>query len=73
MNFFSPIGGGGGPPRQLPPAPNPNNGYNQGYRDASGASPDSGPVVLGPDGHAREAFRGEQQESTFAEALADAR
>lgn len=30
-------------------------------------------VVLGPDGHAREAFRGEQEESTFAEALASAR
>jgi len=30
-------------------------------------------LVLGPDGHAREAFRGEQQESTFRDALADAR
>lgn len=30
-------------------------------------------LVLGPDGHAREAFRGEQEESTFREALADAK
>ena len=30
-------------------------------------------LVLGPDGRAREAFRGEQQESAFREALADAR
>jgi thiol-disulfide isomerase/thioredoxin len=30
-------------------------------------------LVLGPDGRAREAFRGEQEESTFREALADAR
>jgi hypothetical protein len=30
-------------------------------------------LVLGPDGRAREAFRGEQQESTFREALAAAR
>jgi len=30
-------------------------------------------VVLGPDGKAREAFRGEQEESTFASALDNAR
>lgn len=30
-------------------------------------------LVLGPDGHAREAFRGEQEESTFRSALADAK
>jgi len=30
-------------------------------------------LVLGPDGHAREAFRGEQAESTFRDALADAK
>lgn len=30
-------------------------------------------LVLGPDGHAREAFRGEQEESTFREALASAK
>jgi len=30
-------------------------------------------LVLGPDGHAREAFRGEQEESTFRTALADAK
>ena len=30
-------------------------------------------LVLGPDGHAREAFRGEQEESTFRDALADAK
>ena len=30
-------------------------------------------VVLGPDGHAREAFAGEQDESTFREALDDAK
>lgn len=30
-------------------------------------------LVLGPDGKAREAFRGEQQESTFADALDNAR
>jgi thiol-disulfide isomerase/thioredoxin len=30
-------------------------------------------LVLGPDGRAREAFRGEQSEATFKEALADAR
>lgn len=30
-------------------------------------------LVLGPDGRAREAFRGEQDEATFREALADAR
>lgn len=30
-------------------------------------------VVLGPDGHAREAFRGEQEESTFRDALDDAK
>lgn len=30
-------------------------------------------LVLGADGHAREAFRGEQEESTFREALADAK
>jgi thiol-disulfide isomerase/thioredoxin len=30
-------------------------------------------LVLGPDGRAREAFRGEQETSTFKDALADAR
>lgn len=30
-------------------------------------------LVLGPDGRAREAFRGEQEESTFRDALADAK
>jgi thiol-disulfide isomerase/thioredoxin len=30
-------------------------------------------LVLGPDGHAREAFKGEQEESTFREALANAK
>jgi cytochrome c biogenesis protein CcmG, thiol:disulfide interchange protein DsbE len=30
-------------------------------------------LVLGPDGRAREAFRGEQDEATFRESLADAR
>lgn len=30
-------------------------------------------LVLGADGHARTAFRGEQEESTFREALADAK
>jgi thiol-disulfide isomerase/thioredoxin len=30
-------------------------------------------LVLGPDGVAREAFRGEQEQSTFADALANAR
>jgi len=30
-------------------------------------------LVLGPDGHARDAFRGEQDESTFEDALADAK
>ncbi len=30
-------------------------------------------LVLGADGHAREAFRGEQDESTFRESLADAK
>lgn len=30
-------------------------------------------LVLGPDGHARDAFRGEQDESTFKDALADAK
>jgi thiol-disulfide isomerase/thioredoxin len=30
-------------------------------------------LVLGPDGHARDAFIGEQDESTFRDALADAR
>jgi thiol-disulfide isomerase/thioredoxin len=30
-------------------------------------------LVLGADGHAKEAFRGEQEESTFREALADAK
>ena len=30
-------------------------------------------LVLGPDGHAREAFRGEQDESTFRDALSDAK
>lgn len=30
-------------------------------------------LVLGPDGRAREAFRGEQEEATFREALEDAR
>ena len=30
-------------------------------------------LVLGPDGRAREAFRGEQEEGTFREALVDAR
>ena len=30
-------------------------------------------LVLGPDGHAREAFRGEQEEATFRESLADAK
>ena len=30
-------------------------------------------LVLGPDGKAREAFRGEQEESTFRDALADAK
>jgi thiol-disulfide isomerase/thioredoxin len=30
-------------------------------------------LVLGPDGRAREAFRGEQDESTFSDALADAK
>jgi len=30
-------------------------------------------LVLGPDGHAREAFRGEQEESTFRDALASAK
>ena len=30
-------------------------------------------LVLGPDGRAREAFRGEQEEATFREALADAK
>ena len=30
-------------------------------------------LVLGADGHAREAFRGEQEESTFRDALADAK
>ena len=30
-------------------------------------------LVLGPDGHAREAFRGEQEESTLRDALADAK
>jgi thiol-disulfide isomerase/thioredoxin len=30
-------------------------------------------LVLGPDGHAHEAFRGEQEESTLSDALADAK
>jgi thiol-disulfide isomerase/thioredoxin len=30
-------------------------------------------LVLGPDGRARDVFRGEQEESTFREALADAK
>ena len=30
-------------------------------------------LVLGPDGRAREAFRGEQEEATFRDALADAK
>lgn len=30
-------------------------------------------VVLGPDGKARDVFRGEQEEATFREALADAK
>lgn len=30
-------------------------------------------LVLGADGHARDAFRGEQDESTFRDALADAK
>ena len=30
-------------------------------------------LVLGPDGHAREAFRGEQDEQTLRSALASAR
>ncbi|HEY5927458.1 MAG TPA: hypothetical protein VIV11_37495 [Kofleriaceae bacterium] len=30
-------------------------------------------LVLGPDGHAREAFRGAQEEATFRESLADAK